>query len=710
MTRAEWRTPYWPGQVRPGSVLTSPLKSRSTLSLGSGPSDLPADTLLCNIENIYVQNLMLQMTYVIEKVSSRIIPASLIAFCGKTLAYAFFFCKGIGEKLVRQWKIRPETLTRVFSETNKEEVIDLTSCSQYVSAGFPSALRGLSFTSLKSMVRHLRSQPELPTTAVQIPSHEPWVGRWAGRDTDLFFAFCKCYYHLAAQFLPPTASPSERLCAPGYILLQAQLLTIFDASIQRGDSLTSLTPSLSPFQSDKRLENVDASANILPNGSAVTRSMAESRIILLLRECLSGPISPVEAVRKMFAESFELLLKAAARRTSLFDHHACFSLCDFMEEAITILARYKTSSTSDSLPLDWSFWLTVCRRMVASQNTMTEIRLYAFLYGMWGTLAGEKGCKSELCLGWLLDEKYFQQKFGHWCPMVRAYYMRLLCWRIGRLDKTASELDATISTTLVCRLQAAWEGVLAYQHQSLNGACPTLSTTPCSPAPRRHFIIVRNDSQPTNGNRFLTFDSILSSGPPAEVIHKSNGSLGPGPAQDVTREPDSRKSLSGKSWARLKNMLPFTTPSKDVSRESSGFDRIQQAHGRTLRAPTNAGPSSKQSTRSETVTCQLRSFKFSLEWTDMRLNRHATEQRLHQPRLPMDREQSGESRSFSQHELELCEPKSLVQNVTKYSGQALAEWNLIVAECQGFLRKRRAEGVPNDFLVETPTLGVEVLR
>ena len=441
MTRAEWRTPYCPGQVRRGSVLTSSLKSRSTVSLGSSPSDFPADSLLCNIENIYVQNLMLQMAYVIEKVSSRIVPASLIAFCGKTVAYAFFFCKGIGEILVRQWKLRPETLARVFSETNQEKNVDLRSCSRHVSAGFPSVMRGLSFTSLKSMVRHLRTQPELPTTAVQVPSHEPWVGRWAGRDTDLFFAFCKCYYNLAAHFLPSTVSPSERLCAPGYILLQAQLLTIFDANIRRGDGLTSLPPSLSPSLSDKRLENVDASANILPSGPAATRSMAESRVILLLRECLSGPIPAVETVREMFAESFELLLKAAARRTWLFDHHACFSLCDFMEEAITILARYKNSSTSDSLPLDWSFWLTVCRRMVASQNTMTEIRLYAFLYSMWGTLAGEKGCKVELCLGWLLDERYFQQTFGHWCPIVRAYYMRLLCWRIGRLDNTASKLN-----------------------------------------------------------------------------------------------------------------------------------------------------------------------------------------------------------------------------------------------------------------------------
>ncbi|KAL8874077.1 MAG: hypothetical protein Q9174_000548 [Haloplaca sp. 1 TL-2023] len=396
-------------------------------------SDLSAGTS----EN---EALDVQRSKFVEKVSSRILPASLIAFCGKTVAYAFIFCEGIGEILVRQWRLRPETLARVLSETNEEKHVDLKSCSQYVGAGFPSVSRGLSFTSLKSMVRHLRSQPKLPNTAIQIPSNEPWIGRWAGRDTDFFFAFCKSYYDLAAHFLPSTASPSERLCAPGYILLQAQLLTLVDASIQRGDGFSSCTPSPS-LQSGDRLGDVDASANILPARAVATRSMAESRVILLLREFLSGPNSAVDPVREMFAESFEILLKAAARRISLFDHDACFSLCDFMEEAVTILARYKTPSTSTSPPLDWSFWLTVCKRMVESQNTMTEIRLYAFLYSMWGTLTGERGCKAELCLGWLLDEKYFQQKFGHWCPVIRAYYMRVLCWRVGRLDNTASKLD-----------------------------------------------------------------------------------------------------------------------------------------------------------------------------------------------------------------------------------------------------------------------------
>jgi len=46
----------------------------------------------------------------------------------------------------------------------------------------------------------------------------------------------------------------------------------------------------------------------------------------------------------------------------------------------------------------------------------------------------------------------------------------------------------------------------------------------------------------------------------------------------------------------------------------------------------------------------------------------------------------------------------------KYSGRALAEWTLIVGECNNFVERRRAEGVPGLKWVEVPTLGIEGFR
>lgn len=46
----------------------------------------------------------------------------------------------------------------------------------------------------------------------------------------------------------------------------------------------------------------------------------------------------------------------------------------------------------------------------------------------------------------------------------------------------------------------------------------------------------------------------------------------------------------------------------------------------------------------------------------------------------------------------------------KYAGRALAEWTLVVGECNNFVERRRSEGVPGLKWVEVPTLGVEGFR
>ena len=48
--------------------------------------------------------------------------------------------------------------------------------------------------------------------------------------------------------------------------------------------------------------------------------------------------------------------------------------------------------------------------------------------------------------------------------------------------------------------------------------------------------------------------------------------------------------------------------------------------------------------------------------------------------------------------------------LAKYAGRALAEWALIVGECNNFVERRRKEGVPNLKMIEVPVLGVEGFR
>ncbi|KAL8944538.1 MAG: hypothetical protein Q9211_000549 [Gyalolechia sp. 1 TL-2023] len=703
MARPEWSIPYLDGRF-PRPLLNS----RSTTSLGSTSSDFLAESVFHNARNLFVQNLLSQMAYVVEKMSARNVPASVVTFCGKATAYAFFYCDSVAEILVRLWSPSQETIRRVLAEHHLEKDADLKDSSNSLMPNFPRCLHGLAFNSVRATMRHLRSRPQLPITMAYIPWQGPWAGRWAGRDTDLFFGFTKSYFNLLNVFLPPGSTSEERLCAPGYVLLQGQMLTVLDGVIQNSNSNSNNgQPFADPLYAPEIFRETDASASVLPlPPAAINRSMAEHRLIILLRDCLSGSALTVERVRQMFAESFERLLKASARRTSMFNHNACFSLCDCMEEALAILMRYFASAKSDSSTLDWPFWLKVCRQMLESQHTMTEIRLYAFLYSLWTTITAEENRKRQVCLEWLLDEECFEKQFNHWCPMVRAYYMRLLCWRIGRSGDSSSMLDNMILKTLTLRLHRVWANFLYLQDNALNTGRPRLSTAPCSPAPSRHLLIIRNDSQPAPGGMFLTFDSILSpSSSTVATAYERHGSMGTLLGTDESYSLRDPPSIGKKSWSLLRNMMPFAVStvnsSKDISRHRasksrSGYEEPQ--------SKTDGSLSLKSSNSPEGPAFRAHSFKFSLEWIDSENVPFGKEQQIYAPRLPLLSSSRHKPPEFTGSDKEPVDLKG------KYAGRALAEWDLLIDEFQDFFKRRIAEGVPNESFVETPTLGVETFR
>ena len=56
------------------------------------------------------------------------------------------------------------------------------------------------------------------------------------------------------------------------------------------------------------------------------------------------------------------------------------------------------------------------------------------------------------------------------------------------------------------------------------------------------------------------------------------------------------------------------------------------------------------------------------------------------------------------------QPTGIYAATAKYAGRALAEWGLVVGECNGFIDRRRDEGVPSLSEVEVPSLGVEGIK
>jgi hypothetical protein len=439
MMRTEWRqttSRFRPLADRPSdSARARSWTESSSSSLSSEQAAFLAESAEHNVRTTFISNLMRQMAFVVDKMSLRHVPPNLVNFAAKTCAYAFFFAPGVADILVRLWGLTPQLIRRAADEfglprANSTEAMKLA-------ALFPANVESLVWTSSKTMWNTLKQVPQMSLLVARVSWTGPWVSRWKGRDTDLFFIFCKYFHILSEQFMPEGLSLKEKAASPGFMLLQSQLLSTFDTTIHR-QSAVDAAYGLPLLDS---LNNADVAATALPLPSSnLMKGMSENRLLVLLKDFFSDNSVGNYRASHTFAEALAFMLKAATKKISQYDSPACFTLFDLLEELLGIYSDFEAPDGSSTY-IDWNFWLDVCKRVLSSLNTMLEIRLFSFIFTIWGPLTKDPLRKKRLCLDWLLTEDMFHTYFNHWCPMVRAYYQRLLCWRICRDEGKANEID-----------------------------------------------------------------------------------------------------------------------------------------------------------------------------------------------------------------------------------------------------------------------------
>lgn len=698
MMRPEWRVPGLPHTDN--DTQTSVTLDQSNTSTTSSESEQLVETIHQNIRNIFVQNLLAQLGYIIDKLCMRTAPASLVNFSGKTCAYAFFFCPEIAETLCRLWRIAPGTLRRVFSEAGIERGEKLESMSQKVAINLPTSMPGLVCSTQASLARTLQLCWQVPAGTENFNWHGPWLGRWCGRDSDLFFNFAKAYHVLLVDYVPWNLTSKERVCIPGFAPVHAQILTVLETTIYRSAG----QPAVDNYASGTAAgyDVTDTIASLPMTIANASRQINENRLIMLLRDILGDPQYNTSPLRELYVSSFSEIVKAATRKVSIYNNDACFVLCDFLEEIFPILLRHYHDDTPF---LDWPFWFRVIQQMAQSQNTLTQIRLIAFVYSMWNIINVDPERKRELILDWMLNADVFETYFCHWSPMVRHYFFRLLCWRVARLDHNPCELNLEILATLSARLERVWAH---YQYLSADAEMRDLvqpSTAACSPAPSRALMIIRLDNQTLSGSSFSSFDKFLSH----NLTNQNNPYQKSSSVLNSIPEPDAPVQHGVKKrWSLFKNILPFGTPGNDRPGEVTP---PQTPDDRRTRDAETGMPISRPATPPH----QALSFKFSLEWADTRQTAEQKSRKPSPPVLPYTARPAvdGTAENLLQsktREIRPLKPVGAAAETSRYSGRALSEWALVSTEYRNFLLRRRQEGVPRDSLVETPTLGVETFR
>lgn len=445
MERPEWRMAFSSSSTGTDGIdETLGRRPNSGDSAKSSASDFVRESVYHNIRTTFAHNLAVQMRFVVDRMTPTHVSPSISGFCGKTCAYAFFYSPGIADVLVSLWNIKAIDIHRILRASGFQRGRSLHGPAAPISTAFPRSVQPLAYSSIRGTMQTLQRARTPAFGLEKILWRGNWQGRWCGRDTDLFYSFVKQYHILVASIVPPSVTKEDLLCVPGMVLVSTQMLINLDATIHRRASQAAADPGGvdTSVTFDSLLAADAAPTTALNTPVNAARLAAENRLLMLMREMADDVSVPNPAVSMLFAQSLKRVLHAATQSTSLFDHGACFTLCDILQEALPGLIHFQARLSPEQPLLDWQFWLNVFRRIIQSQNTTSEIRLYSLLFAIWEPLAKDEQRVAQLCLGLLLDQDHFHRTFRHWCPMVRAYYMRLLCWRVARCDGFAdSEID-----------------------------------------------------------------------------------------------------------------------------------------------------------------------------------------------------------------------------------------------------------------------------
>lgn len=613
MMRPEWRqnTSYFqPLSCRsPGERVRARANSTGS-SMTSSQAAFLEESSEHNVRTMFVSNLVRQMAFVVDKMSLRHAPPGLVNFAGRACAYAFFFAPGVSDILIRLWGLSPELIRRVADEfglprKNKGESEDIV-------ALFPPSLSTFGWSTPKGMWDSLKRVPKLPMLVSRIPWTGPWVSRWKGRDTDLFFIFCKYFHILSEQFIPSGLPLIEKARGPGFALVHAQLLFVLDTTVHRQTAIDGYAQPLIDT-----INSPDTALTLPLPPSNVMKGMSENRLVMLLKDFLSDDTVEVAGARHTFAETFAALMKASTRKTSQFNHSACFTLCDFLEEVLALYSEFEGPAGTTSY-LDWTFWIDVCKKVMGTYNTMSEVRMMSLVFGIWDAIAKDPERKWTLCRDWLLAEETFNEFFNHWCPMVRAYYHRLVCWRMCRDDGRQDEVDMRIFLLVAKRLKTNWAHYLFLKHTAEEQERPPPSTAPVLPAPGKRFMIIRQEVNTPQSGLFLGFDGVKS---PNIDAGPSNGA------------GDLPKTDAKKRWSLLGKVLSLSggTSNPDDWEDELQVARRETAEGRTRTTVVKSGRFSEESDNPIFDEPKF-VFKFILAWQNQ-----ATPFRdrfLSRPRLP----------------------------------------------------------------------------
>ncbi|VEU20193.1 DEKNAAC100998 [Brettanomyces naardenensis] len=282
----------------------------------------------------------------------------------------------------------------------------------------------------------------------------PWCYRWSSLDKiDVFCAFLRHYLTLSAHYLhekPLLAVDQLHVFAlPGFLCILTHIYEITDFQLrqravqkqqqQQNLAINARVPGVPTSSSTQSVPPAPVAIVATANPALPPPAMpspAIDKILRLVRDFLSNPHSVSEPlIRRGVVKGFENIIKLLVCQTRLLE---TVMVDQVFELFINFVKGIKSDSNADDF-LDWPFWIDTCLKLLESRSIACEIRALCILYQCWDYIPNYQTdklhssqfqpIKYQLSLR-LSGDQVWNSLFGHYLPLVRSFYIRLLVWKI----------------------------------------------------------------------------------------------------------------------------------------------------------------------------------------------------------------------------------------------------------------------------------------
>jgi hypothetical protein len=432
----------------------------------------------------------------ILRLNSKSVSLPISIFIGKVFAYSFFNLNDISRGLSFLLNTKLNNFKKIYNICIHDSFNNRKLLSSNFNNDFQNILNDLASQFPNHLIPLISSniQPRDVNYTIEaqfinsiLPPREKidgiretkgiWVNRWSSLENiSIFCSFFRNYLTSSSIYLKnfPLIMINQYYIfgIPGFLCFLTHIYQIFNFQINSliiKNNNSNLKFKNSFNNNNNNINNITYNDNLLTIPPKFSTESNIDRLFNVLRDFLLNPRNINEKLLKSgVIKGYENIIKLFIIKTNILDNFMIETTLDlFIQLLKNIDVESKNENQINNINdinnnsiIDWKFWLDILIRLLDSNNLNCEVKSLSTLYQIWDQIPTDcyerddniknnskhwitnhnENLKFNLT-NYLLNNENWFKFFGHYTPLERHLYNKLIIWKILGL----SSLDNIIN-------------------------------------------------------------------------------------------------------------------------------------------------------------------------------------------------------------------------------------------------------------------------